>query len=268
MKKFFVLLLCVLALSSIVIPGASAAEVVVRDDLGKYFKECTGTFVLYDSTNDTYIIYNEEQSKKSLPPCSTFKIYNSLIGLETGVLNQEDTLTLVKWSEKKYANPAWNQDHTLASATRESAVWYFQELAARIGQERMDEYLGKIGYGNQDTSGGLTTFWLQSSLRISAIEQVQLLDKLYSGQLPFSAANVEIVKRNITLGYDNGVRLMGKTGSGLEDGKLILGWFVGSIEKEGKHYIFATNIEAPNGAYGGKAREITLEIAKALGIMQ
>ena len=95
--------------------------------------------------------------------------------------------------------PYWNHDHTLASATRESVVWYFQELAARIGPERMQEYIDKIGYGNKDISGGLTTFWLGSSLQISALEQVDLLNKLYSGQLPFSAANTAILQKNITL---------------------------------------------------------------------
>ena len=101
-----------------------------------------------------------------------------------------------------------------ASATRESVVWYFQELAARIGPERMQEYIDKIGYGNKDISGGLTTFWLGSSADF-ALEQVDLLNKLYSGQLPFSAANTAILQKNITFSEDGGTKLMGKTGSAL-----------------------------------------------------
>ena len=266
MKKILVLVLCVVALN-LTLSGASAAEVTVRNDFDKYFTGFTGTFVMYDPANDHYVIYNELQSKKRLSPCSTFKIYNSLIGLETGVLDQEDVFTLFKWNGTKYDFPYWNHDHTLASATQESVVWYFQELASRIGQERMQEYLNKIDYGNRDMSGGLTTFWLRSSLQISAIEQVNLLNKLYSKQLPFSASTLAVVKKNITLSDSNGIKFMGKTGSGFADGKWISGWFVGCIEKHGQRYIVATNIEALDGATGGKAREITKMIAKELNLL-
>ncbi|SDF43554.1 penicillin-binding transpeptidase domain-containing protein [Sporomusa acidovorans] len=288
MKRILMLIVCVLALN-FTISGASASEVTVRDDLGKYFTGFTGTFVMYDPAADHYVIYNEAQSQKRLSPCSTFKIYNSLIGLETGVLDQEDVFTLIKWNGKKYDFPYWNHDHTLASATKESVVWYFQELASRIGQERMQKYLNKIDYGNKDISGGLTTFWLRSSLKISALEQVNLLNKLYANQLPFSATTQAIVEKNITLSDNNGIKLMGKTGSGLENGKWTLGWFVGCIENQGHRYIVATNIEpldggkketkqqlkkdyettvsSLDGANGGKAREITKQIAKELNLL-
>ncbi|MDU2066068.1 MAG: penicillin-binding transpeptidase domain-containing protein, partial [Sporomusaceae bacterium] len=161
---------------------------------------------------------------------------------------------------------AWNHDQTLSSATRDSVVWYFKELARRIGKERMQEFLDKIQYGNQDISGGLTTFWLRSSLQISAREQVDLLHKLYAGKLPVASENVAIVKRNITISEGNGMRFMGKTGSGFQDDKWILGWFVGCIEKDGNRYFFATNIQGMDGATGGKAREITKLILRDLRI--
>ena len=140
MKKMLVFLLCLLVLCLMAVPGASAADISVRDEFAAHFAGFTGTFVMYDPAGDKYIVYNEPQSKKRLSPCSTFKIYNSLIGLETGVLDQEDVYTLFKWNGTQYSFPYWNHDHTLASATRESVVWYFQELAARIGPERMQEY--------------------------------------------------------------------------------------------------------------------------------
>lgn len=267
MKKIVLMFCLVIFLQCALITGVSASEVVIRNDLGKYFEGFNGTFVLYDASNDTYIIYNEDQSKLRLSPCSTFKIVNSLIGLETGVLDHEDANTLVKWDGTKYSFPYWNHDHTLASATRESVVWYFQKLAARVGQERMQEYLDKIGYGNKDISGGLTTFWLGSSLKISAIEQVDLLNKLYSDQLPFSPEVRSIVLKNIFLSGNDRSKLLGKTGSGFQDGKWILGWFVGYIEKEGKYYVFATNIIAENGATGPKAREITKAIARDINLL-
>ena len=128
MKKMLVFLLCLLVLCLMAVPGASAADISVRDEFAAHFAGFTGTFVMYDPAGDKYVVHNEPQSKKRLSPCSTFKIYNSLIGLETGVLDQEDVYTLFKWNGTQYS--FWNHDHTTASATGSPVVWYFQELAA------------------------------------------------------------------------------------------------------------------------------------------
>jgi beta-lactamase class D len=266
-KNLLTVLLTVAAMTFGLSGQASAGGLNGQPDLAGHFQGFTGTFVLYDEAADSYLVYGEPQSCERLSPCSTFKIYNSLIGLETGVLDQEDVYTLMKWNGTQHAFPAWNRDHTLASATRDSVVWYYQELAARIGPERMQAWLDKIGYGNRDISGGLTTFWLRSSIKISAREQVDLLHRLYAGQLPVSPDNVAIVARNITLSEQSGVRFMGKTGSGLENGKWLLGWFVGCVEKEGRRYYFAVNIRAADGATGGKAREIANAILRDLTIL-
>ena len=244
-----------------------SAETIERDDFGHYFKGIEkGTFVLYDETNDQHLIYNLTQSEAKLSPCSTFKIYNSLAGLEYRVLNSKDQKTLKKWDGSPQPYDNWKKDHTLSSAIQNSVVWYFQELAMQIGETRMQVFLNKINYGNKDISGGLTTFWLQSSLKISAQEQVDLIHKLYAGELPIKAKNIEILKKNITLYNQDGVHMMGKTGSGDQEGKWVLGWFVGVVEKDGNRYFFATNIEGRDGAYGGKAKSITFSILKELGI--
>ncbi len=244
-----------------------SAETIERDDFGHYFKGIEkGTFVLYDETNDQHLIYNLTQSEAKLSPCSTFKIYNSLAGLEYRVLNSKDQKTLKKWDGSPQPYDNWKKDHTLSSAIQNSVVWYFQELATQIGETRMQVFLNKINYGNKDISGGLTTFWLQSSLKISAQEQVDLIHKLYAGELPIKAKNIEILKKNITLYNQDGVHMMGKTGSGDQEGKWVLGWFVGVVEKDGNRYFFATNIEGRDGAYGGKAKSITFSILKELGI--
>ena len=269
MKRVLLVLLFIAIINVGLMTSTSAAAFIENENFEKYFKGFTSsTFIMYDEADDRYIVFNATQSIKRLSPCSTFKIYNSLAGLETGVLDQEDVYTLFKWNGMQYTFPAWNHDQTLASATRDSVVWYFQEFASQIGTERMQAYLDKIEYGNRDISGGLTTFWLRSSLQISAREQVDLLHRLYSGNLPVSPQNVEIVKKNIRLSGNDNVRLMGKTGSGLEDNKWLLGWFVGCVEKQGNRYFFATNIEASDGATGGKAREITKLILKDLQILE
>lgn len=267
MKKIFLALFITAFFFMSGVASVDAADFVERRDFEKYASGFTGTFILYDEVQDQYTVFNQVQSTVRLSPCSTFKIYNSLIGLETGVLDMEDVYTLFPWNGKQYSFPSWNRDQTLASATRDSVVWYFQELASRIGEQRMQEYLDKIEYGNRDISGGLTTFWLRSSLQISAREQVELLRKLYAGELPFLPEHIEVVKRNITVSDNKEIRLLGKTGSGFEDGKWELGWFVGCVEKPGNRYFFAINIQAPDGATGGKAREIAKAILRDLEIL-
>lgn len=266
-KIVFMVCFCLLILSGVQRSGFAekSPEVILQDALAPYFAGYTvGTFVLYDEAKRQYIIYNEKQSNKPLSPCSTFKIFHALIGLETGALAQADADTFQQWDGIQREIPAWNQDQTLATAIKGSVVWYFQDLALRIGQEPMKAYLHKIGYGNQDLSGGLTTFWLSSSLQISAREQVDLLHKLYAEELPVSHENAEIVKKDITISEEHGVKFMGKTGS---SGGGKLGWFVGCVEKDGNRYFFAVNIEAETGADGLKARKISREILENIGVL-
>ena len=258
MKKMLVFLLCLLVLCLMAVPGASAADISVRDEFAAHFAGFTGTFVICDPAGDKYIVYNEPQSKKRLS-CSR-KIYNSLIGLETGVLDQEDVYA-VQMEQDAILFLLEPRSCRIGHRSRWCGT---SRSSPRIGPERMQEYIDKIG-GNKDISGSLTTFWLGSSLQISALEQVDLLNKLYSGQLPFSAANTAILQKNITLSEDT--KLMGKTGSALRNEKWVSGWFVGCVNKDGRYYVFATNIEAADGANGGKAREITKSILKEMGIL-
>jgi bla regulator protein BlaR1 len=237
----------------------------IYEDLSTYFTGYEGCFVLYDLKANTYTIYNKEKSIKRLPPNSSFKIYNSLIGLESGVLKDENTL--FKWDGTKHGIETWNRDHTLASAFSNSVVWYYKMLATQVGEKSMQEYIDKIEYGNKDISGGIDKFWLQSSIKISPMEQIELLRKFYNYELPFTKENVAIVKKIMIISNENGIVFRGKTGSGMKDNKYINGWFVGYVEKEGKVYLFATNIEAAQEADGKKAKEITIELLKAKDLL-
>jgi beta-lactamase class D len=234
-------------------------------DFNKYFNKYKGAFILYDFNNRYYIRHNDEQCKKRFSPCSTFKIPNSLIGLETGVIPNEN-FTL-KWDGVKREIDSWNRDHNLKSAIQNSVVWYYQEVARRIGEARMKEYLDKIGYGNHDISGGIDKFWLMSSLEISAEEQVDFLKKFYEGQLPFSERSLNIVKEITILDSNKLYVLRGKTGSGVfPNGNDRLGWFVGYVILGDNAFIFAANILGDD-ANGKKAKEITIEILKSMRIM-
>lgn len=256
MERRFCLVLMLAIL--LLFPHSAKAWDAEERDLGRFFEGFRGAFVMLDPGNNKSILFNREQCEKRLSPCSTFKIPNSLIGLETGVIKDENHL--VKWDGTRYPYEPWNRDHILRSAVSNSVVWYFQELASKVGEERMKKYVHELHYGNEDISGGLTKFWLGSSLKISAEEQVDFLCKLYRNELPFSQRSVDITRKIIILDETDERIFRGKTGSGTilqEDGKVksSLGWFIGWVErKEPKGArVFAVNIEGGDGATGKKA---------------
>ena len=235
-----------------------------QTEIAKLFDGYDGTFVLFDMNGEKYYRFNAREATERLSPCSTFKILNSLIGLQTGVLSGKDHP--IKWDGTKYDVEPWNKDQTLQSAIADSVVWYFQRVASEIGEKRMRQYIHAVGYGNRDISGGLTKFWLGSSLKISANEQVQFLRRLVTNRLPFSTKTTNTVKELIFLKETNTGKLFGKTGSDRENGKDTLGWFVGYVENRDGTYVFATNIRANDGAYGRKARGISEQILSLLGL--
>jgi len=197
-------------------------------------------------------------------PCSTFKIPNSLIGLETGVLADENAV--LPWDGVKRSRTEWNRDHTLASAIRVSTVWYYQELARRVGAERMQKLLSAIPYGNADISGGIDTFWLGRSLRISPDEQVTFLERLRRSQLPFSERSQRIVRDILVQESPGPIAYRGKTGSCGFDGEKDHGWWVGWVEKDGKATVFAMLVRGRE-AFGPLARRLTEAQLRKRGLL-
>lgn len=233
-------------------------------ELGNFFQGYSGAFVLYDLENNHYIRFAPERDSEQLIPASTFKILNSLIGLETGVIRDENYV--LDWDGRQYPIASWNQNHTLKSAIQNSVVWYYQELARRVGKPKMKYYVDLADYGNQDISGEIDRFWLDGGLRISAEEQVTFLKRLYLENLPFSQRSIKIVKAIIVLEETPNYRLSGKTGTAV--GSTNVGWFVGYLEENANVYFFATNIKAANSDVDGpRAKEICLEILKSIGLL-
>lgn len=242
-------------------------------DLSAHFKRFPGTFVLYDLKNDRYLRHDAARAARRFPPFSTFKIPNSLIGLETGVIADADFR--IKWDAKKYPRYGtiepfihWWQDHTLRTAYRRSVLWYYQELATRVGAKEMKAHVERLNYGNRDTSGPLTRFWLNSSLRISADEQIEFLKALYKEELPVSKRTLRIVKEIMVLEETPAYKLSAKTGGGPLGEDKALGWFVGYLETKGNVYFFATQIEGPGFlAIRDERIRLTKEILKDLGLL-
>lgn len=198
--------------------------------------------VLVDASTRQTRVMNTTQADRRFPPASTFKIPNSLIGLHTGVIPAPDHV--IPWDGTPHEREINNRNHSLRSAFAYSVVWYYQQLARRVGQPRMQQLLESLHYGNADSSSGLTTFWLRGSLRISAHEQIAFLTSIHTAALPVSTHALEGLKDIMILAQGPGWTYRGKTGtySGPVDGvHSDLGWFVGWIERDGRSLFFAAN---------------------------
>lgn len=237
-----------------------------RPEWARHFEAygAEGAFVLYDQARNRYLRYNPARSAQGFIPASTFKIFNALVALETGVIR--DTSEVLPWDGVERMTP-WDQDHNLASAFRVSAVWFYQELARRIGEERMQAYLSRERYGNADLSGGIDTFWLTGGLRISPDEQVDFLRRLHAGDLGFSERTMALVRNVMVMERTDDYVLRGKTGWAVLDG-IDYGWLVGYVEKGGDVYFFATQVESadPDFPMMEARPAITYAILDELGI--
>ncbi|TGA97469.1 BlaR1 family beta-lactam sensor/signal transducer [Sporolactobacillus shoreae] len=231
---------------------------VAYENLSTYFGNYDGCIVLYNLRTDRYDIYNKSQSTLRVSPDSTYKIYSAILGLQQHTITPDDTS--ITWNHKVFPYDSWNKNQTLSSAMRNSVNWYFQDIDRRVGYKELKSFYNRMSYGNCNLSGGIDSYWLESSLLISPIEQVQALKKFYLNRMNFDIKNVNTVKNAIRVSEKNGVILYGKTGSGIVNGKQINGWFIGYVEKKENTIFFATNIQGKRNATGKKAAEITLSI--------
>ncbi|MEM6784438.1 MAG: penicillin-binding transpeptidase domain-containing protein [Bacteroidota bacterium] len=251
-----------------------------RPDFARAFEDegVDGTFVLAVLSGEPLLdaaaigidrlqVHNLERATTRYLPASTFKIPNALVALESGVV--ADSNEVFVWDGVERFASAWNQDLTLGPALRASAVWVFQDIARRVGEDRMQGYVDRLGYGNLDISGGIDLFWLNGGLRISALEQITLLEGLARGSLPFSSPTQKAVRSMMTV--ERGVLtdgtpyvLRAKTGWANAP-EPDIGWWVGYVEHttpEGpRRWAFALNIAMPEGGDDAPKR---IRIARTL----
>jgi beta-lactamase class D len=226
--------------------SCSSNSVNTDNSLKKYFDEnkVDGCFALYANGTGEFTIYNLPRYRDSAYlPASTFKIVNSLIGLQTGRIVNDSMI--IKWDGVKRPVEAWNKDLSMYEAFRVSAVPYYQEVARRIGKDTMQFWLDSLAYGTKKITTRVDTFWLDNSLKIKPDEELGLVKKLYFNQLPFFKTNQEIVKNAMLFEDNSNYKLSYKTGWGSENGKQI-GWVAGWIEENRHPYFFVLNIESPD----------------------
>ena len=242
----------------------TSSENISYVDFSSYFGEYEGSFVLYDLENDSWRIHDMDHATLRVAPDSTYKIYDALFGLEEEIITPENSF--IAWNGETYPFEAWNADQTLQSAMNSSVNWYFESVDEQLGAANISNYIKEIGYGNENISGDFSTYWMESSLKISPIEQVELLTRLQNNSLGFAPENINAVKDAICLSSSDAGTFYGKTGTGRVDGQDVNGWFIGYIETVDNTYFFATNIGADSDATGGNATEITMSILSDMNI--
>ena len=190
-----------------------------------YFQEAgfKGSFSLYDLNKKAYATTDKKDFIKGTSPASTFKVPNTFIALEEKAVRDENEI--IKWDGTPKRLKIWEQDYNLTNAYKNSAFWFYQEIAKKVGAEKYQTYLKKLNYGNQDISGGLTTFWLGSSLKISPKNQLEFLQKLHAETLPFSKRTYRIGKEIMIEEKTNTYTLRAKTGWA-DTKPTHVGWYV------------------------------------------
>jgi len=258
--------------AAVLLPTRSFANVSYqrsefRDDLAKRFFDLgtVGTFVGYKVDDYLIIASDKVRSGEAKLPASTFKIANSLIALETGVVADPDK-DVFKWDGVTRSIDAWNKDHTMRSAIAASAVPVYQEIARRIGQERMQKYVDLLEYGNRDIGGGIDQFWLTGNLRIDPIQQIDFVDRFRRGVLPVSRRSQELVRDILPVTKVGDATIRAKSGLlGAEVGKPSLGWLVGWAEKDSQQTVFAMNMDCKEPAHSAARMTVTQQCLTDIG---
>lgn len=248
--------------------------VIANVDWSNYFDGINGAAVIYDPAENSYRIYNQELALTRRSPCSTFKIISSLIALENGVIEPDDSVRT--WSGEIFWNEEWNKDINFSDAFHASCVWYFREVIDDIGKDAMQEELDRLQYGNCDISDwqghlntnnnnpALTGFWIESSLLISPKEQTEVMERIFGDHTDYSEETLNQLKQVMLLPEQDEaeVSIYGKTGMGKAHGIVVDSWYTGFADIEGKRIYFCVYLGETDDANvsSAKAREIAVEI--------
>lgn len=235
----------------------------VEADWSGFFAGADGCAVVYDLNTGVYTVSDKREVTRRVPPCSTYKIYSALNALEQGIITADENE--IAWDGTQYSFAAWNRDQTLRSAMQQSVNWYFQMLDRMAGEAQLKQFYEQIGYGNCVFYGDPDEYWYGGNLKISALEQVELLVKLYQNEFGFEDDHLAAVWDAMAL---NTPGLYGKTGTGQLDGVNVVGWFVGFYETPENTCFIAVCLDSDNGADGALACETAINILKRISMLQ
>jgi beta-lactamase class D len=228
----------------------------------------TGTIALFDSQDGSLGCSDVKLCQEAFVPASTFKIPHSMIALETGVVQDPDTV--LAWDHQEYTNANWNQDLKFRDAFRYSCLPCYRAIARKVGEAGEREWVNKLGYGNRDISGGVDKFWMWGGLRISPLDQIDFLRRFDGNKLPISERTADYVRDIMTLDVTEKYILRGKTGTvGPPDEPRELAWFVGWLEAGERRVFFALLLTAHASDVDPMEvrRPLTARILKSKGLM-
>ena len=263
------LLAVLLLLAAPALARAADPTLVERPQWQKPFNDAglTGTMVLRQEGSPEILVHNPARAATAFLPASTFKIPNSLIALETGAVSGPDEV--FPYDGKPRYLPEWNADLTLARAFAVSCVPVYQEIARRIGPERMAKYVAAFHYGNADIGGGIDRFWLDGALRITALQQLDFLGRLHRRELPLRPQVMDDVLTMMIADKTPNAVLRAKTGLTARVSPNV-GWYVGSVTRGPDTWYFALNLEVPDNTPAAVAarKKIALDILKLEGVWE
>ncbi len=217
--------------------------------------------ILIESADGKVKYQHNVNDKEAFIPASTFKIPNTLIILEEGLI--KDQFEVIKWDGKEREYTAWNKDQTLKSAFQYSCVWCYQRYATQVGDKKYHTYLRKLDYGNFLTGSDVASFWLNGDLRISVKDQINFLRKVHAEELPIQKRHIKTLK-NIMLSKENkNYKIWSKTGWSGKDG-----WHVGYLVTDNQTWFFANHIEIHKNSDLEFRKKLTMETFKILNIIQ
>ncbi|MBU9726173.1 penicillin-binding transpeptidase domain-containing protein [Diplocloster modestus] len=253
--------------------SAPKDPVIVKEDYSDCFEGQTGCAVFYNSRTNTFHIYQEEMASVRVSPCSTFKVVSTLIGLEEGVVESEESK--MGYDGTIYANTAWNQELNLKEAFQKSCVWYYRKLLDQVGEEKVKKWVNALPYGNCDinqwkgdgtVNGGaeqLNGFWLESSLEISAREQTEVLARIFDGNTEFQEEHISMLRQMMKTEDEDAcdIQIYGKTGTG-RNANHANAWYVGMTANGEETNYFAVRLVAAKDSWitGTDAKDIAVRI--------
>ena len=249
---------------------AGFSQKMIEKDFKKHFDKygVKGCFALYNQADNEYIKYNPNLCDSGYIPASTFKIPNSLITLEEGIV--KDTNQIIKWNGRQWPHKSWNQDQTLKTAMKHSCIWVYFGFAEQIGVKKYQDYINSFEYGNKNLTGPPSRFWLAGLFRISANQQIEFLRKFYHNNLPkISRHSIDIVKDIIVIEQTDNYKFSGKTGGGMLTDTDYIMWLVGYVEKNNNPCFYAMNFKTNDYNSTSQARyNITKDVLRELKLIE
>lgn len=226
-----------------------------------------GSMLIYDMNADSYAAAYVEDIEQVRIPASTFKIMSSLVALEAGAVANADTVLI--WDGVTRGRAETNTDMTLRDAFQRSSVPHFQALVREIGAQTMQAAISDVGYGNGNIAGGIDQFWLTGELRISPLQQIELLKRLYHEDLPFTTETMRTVKEIMVVEAGDSYVLRAKTGLAVLNGNENTGWWVGWVEHGDNVTMFATVLTAtaPDSDFIPARLLVTRAVLGELGVL-